>query len=87
MALIGIGCSPVLMGVVFIFARSYSPARLAVLASWTIAFGTAGNVIGAAPLANAAEAFGWRPVIAALGIFTLLTAASGGCIRPRSGRT
>jgi sugar phosphate permease len=76
MALIGIGCSPVLMGVVFIYAHNFSPARLAVLASWTIAFGTAGNVIGAAPLANAAEAFGWRPAIAALGIFTLLTAAA-----------
>ena len=74
MALIGIGCSPVLMGAIFIFARSYSPARLAVLASWTIAFGTAGNVIGAAPLANAAEAFGWRPVMVALGLLTVLTA-------------
>ena len=74
MALIGIGCSPVLMGVVFIYARSYSPARLAVLASWTVAFGTAGDVIGAAPLANAAEAFGWRPVMIALGLFTVLTA-------------
>ena len=68
MALIGIGCAPVLMASLFIFARNYSPARFAVLASWTIAFGTAGNVIGASPLANAAEAFGWRPVMAALGV-------------------
>ena len=74
MALIGIGCAPVLMGSLFIFARSYSPARFAVLASWMVAFGTAGNVIGASPLAGAAEAFGWRPVMAGLGIFTLLTA-------------
>ena len=74
MALIGIGCAPVLMGSLFIFARSYSPARFAVLASWMVAFGTAGNVIGASPLASAAEAFGWRPVMAGLGVFTLLTA-------------
>jgi predicted MFS family arabinose efflux permease len=74
MALIGIGCSPVLMASLFIFARSWSPGRFAVAASWMIAFGTAGNVIGASPLANAAAAFGWRPVIAALGVFTLLTA-------------
>ena len=74
MALIGIGCAPVLMGSLFIFARSYSPARFAVLASWMVAFGTAGNVIGASPLAGAAEAFGWRPVMAGLGMFTLLTA-------------
>ena len=60
MALIGIGCAPVLMSALFIYARSYSPARFAVLASWTVAFGTAGNVIGASPLANAAEALGWR---------------------------
>lgn len=74
MALIGIGCAPILMAALFIFARIYSMARFAVLASWLIAFGAVGNVIGASPLANAAEAFGWRGVIAALGIFTLLTA-------------
>jgi sugar phosphate permease len=74
MALIGIGCAPVLMASLFIFAKSFSPARFAVLASWMVAFGTAGNVIGAAPLANAAEAFGWRPVMATLGIVTLATA-------------
>ena len=76
MGLIGLGCAPVLMSAIFIFAHNYSPARLAVLASWTIAFGTAGNVIGAAPLAGAAEAFGWRPSMAALGVVTLLTAAA-----------
>jgi predicted MFS family arabinose efflux permease len=74
MTLIGVGCAPVLMALLVIFARIYSPARFAVLASWTVAFGTAGNVIGAAPLANAAEAFGWRPVMAGLGAVTLLVA-------------
>jgi sugar phosphate permease len=76
MALIGLGCAPILMSVIFIYARNYSPARLAVLASWTIAFGTAGNVIGAAPLAAAAEAFGWRTAMVALGIFTVATAGA-----------
>ncbi len=76
MALIGIGCAPVLMASLFIFARIYSTARFAVLTSWLVAFGTAGNVIGASPLAKAAEAFGWRPVMAALGVLTLLTAAA-----------
>ena len=74
MALIGLGCAPVLMSALFIFARNFSPARFAVLASWTIAFGTAGNVIGAAPLAAAAEVFGWRPAMATLGVITVLTA-------------
>ncbi|MGE0499566.1 MAG: MFS transporter [Rhizobiaceae bacterium] len=76
MGLFGIGCAPVLMSSYFIFARVYSPARFAVLASWIVAFGTAGNVIGAAPLANAAEAFGWRPVMVALGIVTIAVAAA-----------
>lgn len=74
MALIGIGCSPVLMASLFIFARNYPPARFAVLTSWLIAFGAAGNVIGASPLANAAQAFGWRPVMLALGALTVLIA-------------
>ncbi len=76
MALIGIGCAPVLMASVFIFARTYSPARLALLTSSLIGIGSAGNVIGASPLAAAAEAFGWREVMLGLGLFTILTAAA-----------
>jgi len=76
MALIGIGCAPVLMASLFIFAHKFSPARFAVLASWMVAFGTAGNVIGASPLAYAAEAIGWRAALAGLGGFTLLIAAA-----------
>lgn len=72
MGLIGIGCSPVLMASVFIFARAYDPARLAILTSWLVAFGSLGNVIGASPLALAAEAYGWRGVIGGLGILTVL---------------
>lgn len=76
MTLIGIGCAPVLMASMFIFAHTWSPARLAVLTSWMIGLGSLGNVIGASPLAAAAEAFGWRPVIAGLGVVTLLTAGA-----------
>ena len=74
MFLLGIGCAPVLMASLFIFARTYSPARFSVLTSWLIGLGTAGNVIGAAPLAQAADAFGWRSVMFGLGFFTLATA-------------
>lgn len=74
--LLGVGCAPVFMGSLFIFARLYASARFAVLTSWLMAFGTAGNVIGASPLAQAAEAFGWRSVMLGLGGFTLLTAAA-----------
>lgn len=76
MAFIGIGCAPVLMASVFIFARTYSPARLAILVSWLVGFGSFGNVIGASPLASAADAFGWRPVMVGLGCVTLLTAVA-----------
>lgn len=76
MTLIGVGCAPVLMAAVFIFARTYSPARLAVLVSSLVGVGSFGNVIGASPLAAAAEAFGWRPVMLGLGIVTIATAAA-----------
>jgi len=76
MALIGIGCAPVLMASVFIFAREYSPAKLAVLTSTLIGVGSAGNVFGTSPLASAAEAFGWRGVMAALGVVTLIMAVA-----------
>lgn len=76
MALIGAGCAPVLMASVFIFARAYSPARMAILISWLVGFGTFGNVIGASPLASAAEAFGWRPVMMGLGAFTVAIAVA-----------
>lgn len=76
MTLIGVGCAPVLMASVFIFARTYSPARLAILVSSLVGFGSFGNVIGASPLAAAAEAFGWRPVMLGLGLVTVATAAA-----------
>ncbi len=76
MALIGAGCSPVLMAAFYIFAREYEPARFATLGSIFIAVGLAGNVLGASPLASAAEAFGWRAVMVALALATLLGAAA-----------
>lgn len=74
MALIGAGCAPVLMAGMFIFARSFPPARLAVLTSWFIAFGSLGNVLGTTPLARAAEAWGWRTTLLATGIVSVLAA-------------
>lgn len=76
MTLIGIGCAPVLMASYYIFARSYDAARFALMASVFIGVGNLGNIIGAAPAAAAAEAFGWRPVVFGLGIITALVALS-----------
>ncbi len=62
MALIGVGCAPVLMAAFFLFARNFSMARFATLGSTFVAVGTLGNVVGTRPLAAAVEAFGWREV-------------------------
>lgn len=74
MMFIGIGCSPVLMASLFVFAKTYDPARFAFLSSTFIAVGLAGGVLGAGPLEWAASLYGWRTIMGGLSVFTLLTA-------------
>jgi predicted MFS family arabinose efflux permease len=74
MALIGIGCSPVLMASYFIFARSFAPAIFGTLAGITIGVGALGNVASSLPLSAAVEAFGWRPTVIGLAVITGVTA-------------
>lgn len=74
MALIGAGCSPVLMAAYVIFARVYPPAVFATLAGATIGLGSLGNVLSAAPLAALVEATGWRASLLGLAAATLLVA-------------
>ena len=74
MAMIGIGCSPVLMATFFIFRQRFSAARFAVLSSTFIAVGMAGNLLGTSPLAWMAEAYGWRMVLWGLAAVTALIA-------------
>ncbi|MGQ7846699.1 MFS transporter [Granulosicoccus sp. 3-233] len=76
MTLIGIGCSPVLMASLFIFAQRFDGRQFAVMTSWLVAFGNLGNVVGSSPLASAVDAFGWRAVMAGLGGLTVLVAAA-----------
>jgi predicted MFS family arabinose efflux permease len=73
MALIGVGCSPVLMGSLYVFGRVYPQERFAMLASLMIGIGSIGNLIGAAPLALAASTFGWRASLGAIAAFTLVS--------------
>lgn len=63
MALIGVGCAPVLMASYFIFARSYSPAVFGTLAALTLGVGTLGNVASSLPLSWAVTAYGWRETV------------------------
>jgi len=74
MSLIGIGCAPVLMGSLFIFARKFAAKQLAILTSWLVAFGNLGNLASTAPLAKATSAFGWRPVLLAIAASTVAVA-------------
>ena len=74
MALIGVGCSPVLMSSFYIFARTYSPAVFGTLAGLLIGVGNLGNLGAALPLSLAVEAFGWRQTVAALAVVTLVVA-------------
>lgn len=76
MVLIGIGCSPVLMGSYYIFARSFRPALFGTLAGMVIGIGSLGNLAGATPLALAIEAFGWRGTLWGLAALTLATATA-----------
>jgi MFS family permease len=74
MGLIGIGCSAIYMGALYIFGRTEAPHRFALLSSWLIGLGSAGNLLAATPLAWSAENFGWRQTMAATGAATLLSA-------------
>ena len=74
MSLIGFGCSPVLMGSYYIFARMYDPKFFASLAAIMIGIGSFGNLAGAAPLAFATDLFGWRSTMLALALISLIIA-------------
>jgi MFS family permease len=71
MGLIGIGCAPMLMAAIYLFARNYRPATFATLSSTFIAIGTLGNVVASAPMAAAAQAIGWRNASWVLCIITM----------------
>lgn len=75
MGLIGIGCAPVYMGALYTFGRTYPAHRFALLSSWLIAIGAAGNLLAATPLAYAAKTLGWRASFLGVAGVTLAAAA------------
>lgn len=82
MALVGVGCSPVFMAALYLFARASEPGRFAGLASLFIGLGSLGNLFGAAPLSRAADAFGWRPAMMAVACaFVIATALAALLLR------
>jgi MFS family permease len=68
MALVGIGCSPMLMASLYIFGRTEPPARFATLSSAFVGLGIVGVLAAATPLTLAAAAFGWRASMAGAGV-------------------
>ena len=75
MALLGVGCSPILMASYYIFARNYSPKIFATLAATFLGIGSLGTLIGASPLTYFVGILGWREAVELIGIFTILIAA------------
>lgn len=75
MALVGIGCSPVLMAAYYVFARMFPAVLFGTLAGATIGVGSLGNIGASLPLAMAVEVLGWRQTMLALAAATLAVAA------------
>lgn len=75
MALIGVGCSPVLMASYYIFAREFPPAKFATLAAVMLGVGSVGNLVASYPTALAVELMGWRATLGGLAIVSGVVAA------------
>ncbi len=71
MALLGVGCSPILMASYYIFVRNYSPKIFATLAATFLGIGSLGTLIGASPLTYFVGILGWREAVELIGIFTI----------------
>lgn len=74
MALIGVGCSAIYMGGLYLFGRVYPMQRFVLMASWLLGIGTAGNLLAATPLAWAVVAIGWRGAMLGMAGATVLSA-------------
>lgn len=74
--LIGCGAAPVFMGVIVLLSRWIARDRLATGTAISIAVGGAGMLLSASPFAAAVALYGWRASLLAVGVFSLLVAAS-----------
>lgn len=80
MALIGLGCAPVLIAGYFIIARSFAPHLFATLAALLVGLGMSGDLLSSLPLAWAVEHFGWRTTMAGVAVWTLVVGAGLGLV-------
>lgn len=75
MALIGMGCAPVLMASYYILARMAPAHMFATLGAAILGAGSVGNLLSTLPLAWMVTAVGWRPVLAGAAVVTVSVAA------------
>jgi len=76
MLLIGAGCGSIYMGAIYMFGRTAPSQRFALLCSWLLGLGTAGNLLAASPLAWVAQSMGWRGAMIGMAAATALSALS-----------
>lgn len=74
LALIGVGCAPILMSGFYLAARLYSPRHFATMSSFLIGFGCIGDPLSGAPLAYFLAAYGWRATVFGLSGIVAFTA-------------
>ena len=74
MAMIGIGCSPVLMAPLYIIGRSFPPTSFATIGAFILGIGSLGNIGAAYPMTFLVETFGWRQSIGTIGCITIAIA-------------
>jgi predicted MFS family arabinose efflux permease len=85
-AVMGLGCSTFFMAPLAIYARRFPPEDFAFLTSVQLGLGTAGTLLATAPLASAAEAFGWRAAFAAVAALTAVMTVAVLILVPDRGR-
>ena len=73
--LIGLGCSPIYMGALYILARTKAPDQFGTWCGYIVGIGTLGNLLAATPLSMAAQVIGWRGTFDGMAVITALAAA------------
>lgn len=76
MAMIGIGCSSVLMTSLYLFARLAPTERFGTLAGLVLGIGSLGNLAASMPLTLALDAIGWRVTMIVLAVVSIGVAAA-----------
>jgi len=74
--LIGCGAAPVFMGIIVLLSRWVARDRLATATAISISVGGGGMLLSATPFAAAAELYGWRAPLFAVGIASFGIAAA-----------